>query len=938
MASLALALAALSLFACCTRGAAGGGSATGVDVSLRTSLDPALSVVADGVTDYHFDMSTGLGDRYNALPTRSMTFDWWASANESTAGPRLQYRLVMLQGVTYRSKEINFLGPDELAVDLALTGDVPSAQSPQNFSVSLTCSGFYDVNVALVLSVASPAENYTAYDVAIAWRWWCVPPTCSGDCELHGECANEGTANISCACEGAWSGTDCTVMMTQAGTDYPGGGFAVCPGEPLEAVWQLEGSRTDNTYWDLWSNSEDTAWGIFLPSDSMAGNATIWVVVPPGQYTIWIYEDLQTNSPLSAIPVVMKDWSECLPAGTNLTCASDSDCGGDEGRGACSNETRRCECVAGVGWWHDCSHGCGGRLELADAAGTLGTDEPLRGQQRKRGYPNYANCEWDIAPPAGDWDLIVVTLEECDLGLGDTFTFFEWDGKTKGAAVLTLSEKSVPGVSVELEATRLLAAFESDYITAGGGVVVSYATARSPRGINKSAIAGGASAAGVVVVAVVVVMLVLYRRSTLKIRSLENELNRVLVSDILGTPAEKAVKSLQGIKARRWLRDRDRKELNSIIQMIGTNKLYKVELRKKLNNVDLGSDVNGFLYDQLGDVESARSPRLPEKSGLPRISKSMSMSITDTLDRWDFDIRKISECESPLTSVGLHLIEKYGLIDSLELDQGKLIHFLRTIESGYKDTPYHSSAHAADVAQALCCIIDASPFTFSDLDLLSAIIAATGHDYAHPGVNSQYLASTLHPLALQSNFMSILESMHAAETTRIIMEEKNNFISHLSRDSQLDFLKSIVQLIMVTDLSRHVEFMGLVSVKQSAGQLGDKTKAERLVLLQLFLKVADLSNPARPWPLCEYWASQVMQEFFQQGDKEKEVGLPVSAFMDRAKCDVPKCQVTFMEFLVAPMAEMLAKVVPKTSDFVLANLRSNIDTWKAVQKGNGSNA
>lgn len=34
-----------------------------------------------------------------------------------------------------------------------------------------------------------------------------------------------------------------------------------------------------------------------------------------------------------------------------------------------------------------------------------------------------------------------------------------------------------------------------------------------------------------------------------------------------------------------------------------------------------------------------------------------------------------------------------------------------------------------------------------------------------------------------------------------------------------------------------------------------------------------------------------MEEFYLQGDKERELGMSISQFMDRANTNVPKCQV-----------------------------------------------
>lgn len=38
---------------------------------------------------------------------------------------------------------------------------------------------------------------------------------------------------------------------------------------------------------------------------------------------------------------------------------------------------------------------------------------------------------------------------------------------------------------------------------------------------------------------------------------------------------------------------------------------------------------------------------------------------------------------------------------SAELDPTKLARFLRRVEDGYNDTPYHSKSHAADVLQSM---------------------------------------------------------------------------------------------------------------------------------------------------------------------------------------------------------------------------------------------
>ena len=48
-----------------------------------------------------------------------------------------------------------------------------------------------------------------------------------------------------------------------------------------------------------------------------------------------------------------------------------------------------------------------------------------------------------------------------------------------------------------------------------------------------------------------------------------------------------------------------------------------------------------------------------------------------------------------------------------------------------------------------------------------------------------------------------------------------------------------------------------------------------------------------------------MSEFFLQGDREKELGVPVGMLNDRMKVNVAHSQIGFIEFMIAPWVEAL---------------------------------
>lgn len=70
----------------------------------------------------------------------------------------------------------------------------------------------------------------------------------------------------------------------------------------------------------------------------------------------------------------------------------------------------------------------------------------------------------------------------------------------------------------------------------------------------------------------------------------------------------------------------------------------------------------------------------------------------------------------------------------------------------------------------------------------------------------------------------------------------------------------------------------------------------------MLIKVADVSNPARPMQYCIEWARRIAEEYFMQTDEEKQRHLPiVMPMFDRATCSIPKSQIGFIEYIIQDM-------------------------------------
>lgn len=79
-------------------------------------------------------------------------------------------------------------------------------------------------------------------------------------------------------------------------------------------------------------------------------------------------------------------------------------------------------------------------------------------------------------------------------------------------------------------------------------------------------------------------------------------------------------------------------------------------------------------------------------------------------------------------------------------------------------------------------------------------------------------------------------------------------------------------------------------------------------LKMVLIKCCDISNEVRPMEVSEPWVDCLLEEYFNQADREKLEGLPVAPFMDREKVTKPSAQIGFIKFVLLPMFENVAKV------------------------------
>ncbi|KAI8380868.1 hypothetical protein BD560DRAFT_387419 [Blakeslea trispora] len=106
---------------------------------------------------------------------------------------------------------------------------------------------------------------------------------------------------------------------------------------------------------------------------------------------------------------------------------------------------------------------------------------------------------------------------------------------------------------------------------------------------------------------------------------------------------------------------------------------------------------------------------------------------------------------------------------------------------------------------------------------------------------------------------------------------------------------------------------------------------QRQILCQIILHAADISNALRPWPVCLAWSNLVCEEFFRQGEAEREHGLPVSPNMDRSQVSQTTIGLQFGDFVVSPYFEIFAALFPKADELV-KTLAENRKQWIRLEE------
>eukprot|EP00241_Pyramimonas_parkeae_P023138 CAMPEP_0114296950 /NCGR_PEP_ID=MMETSP0059-20121206/11594_1 /TAXON_ID=36894 /ORGANISM="Pyramimonas parkeae, Strain CCMP726" /LENGTH=285 /DNA_ID=CAMNT_0001419151 /DNA_START=33 /DNA_END=890 /DNA_ORIENTATION=+ len=252
------------------------------------------------------------------------------------------------------------------------------------------------------------------------------------------------------------------------------------------------------------------------------------------------------------------------------------------------------------------------------------------------------------------------------------------------------------------------------------------------------------------------------------------------------------------------------------------------------------------------------------------------------------------------------------------------------------------------------------------VQLLGVVLAAAVHDYGHPGTNNAYAVKTGQLYAKVYNDQAVYENSALYQALTLTDKPELDYAARFTEDTKRLLRVTVIDLVLSTDMSRHFDMVTMVKSKvgpavaktppkPSAGfldslhdglanrreagaypghdaglRLKDLSSDQMKLIFQFAVKVADIGHCMLPLDQHKFWVGNLEMEFFNQGDLEKEAGVPISPLMDRTKPGPTNGsnQAGFFEVIVVPTIFLWQTLFPGSANQLQQQTMINLRFWK----------
>ncbi|XP_050640785.1 dual specificity calcium/calmodulin-dependent 3',5'-cyclic nucleotide phosphodiesterase 1C [Macaca thibetana thibetana] len=271
------------------------------------------------------------------------------------------------------------------------------------------------------------------------------------------------------------------------------------------------------------------------------------------------------------------------------------------------------------------------------------------------------------------------------------------------------------------------------------------------------------------------------------------------------------------------------------------------------------------------------------------------------VDKWSFDVFSLNEAsgDHALKFIFYELLTRYDLISRFKVST--------SLKRKINELRAYVYPHMTFGNRSSDCSVISFQNWLTELEIFAIIFSAAIHDYEHTGTTNNFHIQTRSDPAILYNDRSVLENHHLSAAYRLLQDdEEMNILINLSKDDWREFRTLVIEMVMATDMSCHFQQIKAMKTALQQPEAIEKPKA-----LSLMLHTADISHPAKAWDLHHRWTMSLLEEFFRQGDREAELGLPFSPLCDRKSTMVAQSQVGFIDFIVEPTFTVLTDMTEK---------------------------
>ena len=317
-----------------------------------------------------------------------------------------------------------------------------------------------------------------------------------------------------------------------------------------------------------------------------------------------------------------------------------------------------------------------------------------------------------------------------------------------------------------------------------------------------------------------------------------------------------------------------------------------------------------------------------------------------------FDFYDKYENLSPFTLASQIILNKYDL--SKYSNSSIIYNFVKEIKENYtKKAIYHTEKHGLDMLQTLAIYISKtnliSNLDLNNIDILSLLVAGLCHDVGHEGYNNDYQIKMSTDLSITYNDKSILENFHISLTFKILKKDNCNIFNFLSKNEYSYVRKRMIELVLATDMSFHSRIIALMKNRVENNNIKEGENCEKIInkekndnifneqqeVLNYLIHIGDLSHSSKQFDITYKWSYLLSEEFWRQGDEEKEKGFSVNFLFERSNTDVPRNQVGFMKGIIIPSFEILVDFLPELN-YYWDNVNKNLNQWIELADKNQS--